>query len=482
MSSEKCLSREDLCGPRHTPCRAMGVGDVAKGSRALAPLTIAIMAATLASGNSHANEYIDAQPPPADSAETLNGPLAYAFRSRPKLVRKALTSWKESVKESAPFWRDSTLDFDLRSFSFDRRVSSTDQREAWAVGGRLTYESGLWNNFSLRTAYYNSTELSASGGDSGVIAAGQKDISIIGEANLSYEFDATPLEGAVMRLYRQTLDAPYVNKQDIRLLPNAHEAYIISRRDSELDYFAGHITKFKKYDSDEFVSMSEAAGVDGTDRGVTAFGMNLPTITEKLSIGAGSLYGWDTFNTFFAEGSYHTPLDGGLDMRLSAQFTDQRSVGDELLGDFTTNHAAARAAFGWGGAVLKIAGSITSDNAAIRSPWGSSPSYLGLMRADFDRANEKAFLVGLSLTSERLARLGLSAYTNVAWGSEAEEPTTGTPLPDRTEYDVTVDWKPPGPPLKGLWIRVRYAEIDNDGEGATNRDIRLILNYEIPFF
>jgi hypothetical protein len=440
------------------------------------------MAATLVTGNSHAIEYIDAASPTVDSAGALNGPLAYAFRSRPKLVRKGLISWKESHEESAPFWRDSAIEFDLRSFDFDRRVSSTDQREAWAVGGRLTYESGRWHNFSLLGAYYNSTELSASGGDTGVLAPGQKNISIMGEANLSYKFDATPLKGSVVRLYRQTLDAPYMNTQDIRLLPSTHEGYTIRRRDSGLDYFAGHITKFKRYDSDEFVYMSEAAGADGTDKGVTTFGGKLPISGEKLSIGAGSLYGWDTFNTLLAEGSYYTVFDGGLDMRLSAQFTDQRSVGDELVGDFTTNHAAARAAFGWGGAVLKIAGSITSDNAGIRKPWGGSPSYLALMRGDFDRANERAFLVGLSFNSERLARLGLSGYANVAWGSDAEDPATGAPLPDRTEYDVTVDWKPPGPPLKGLWIRVRYAQVDYDGDGETNRDIRLIANYSIPFF
>jgi hypothetical protein len=29
---------------------------------------------------------------------------------------------------------------------------------------------------------------------------------------------------------------------------------------------------------------------------------------------------------------------------------------------------------------------------------------------------------------------------------------------------------------------VRYAQVDYDGDGETNRDIRLIANYSIPFF
>ena len=440
-------------------------------------LTIAITAATLATGNSHAAEYIDAQSPTANSAVALNGPLAHAFRARPRLVRKALTSWQERLEERAPFWRDTILDFDLRSFDFDRRNSGSDEREAWAVGGRLAYESGRWHNSSVRAALYNSTELSASGGDTGLLAPGHRNINVIGEANLSYEFDATPLKGSVMRLYRQTLELPYLNKVDIRMLPASHEGYTISRSDSGLDYFAGHITKFKDFDSDEFVHMSEAAGADGTDKGLTALGVNVP-ISEKLTIGAGDLYGWDTFSTFFAEGSYHTVLRGRLDTRLSAQFTHQHSVRDELVGDFKTHHVAAQAAFGWRSVVLKIGGSITSDNADIRKPWGGSPSYLGLMRSDFDRANEKALLVGLSYSSERL---GLSGYVNVAWGSEAESPATAAPLPDRAEYDITLDWKPPRPPLEGLWIRARYAQLDIQGDGETVRDIRLIINYRIPF-
>lgn len=45
-------------------------------------------------------------------------------------------------------------------------------------------------------------------------------------------------------------------------------------------------------------------------------------------------YGWDTTNTFYAEASWLRPLNRGLDLKLSVQFTDQRSVGDALLGDF----------------------------------------------------------------------------------------------------------------------------------------------------
>ena len=424
-------------------------------------------------------EYISAESPTPESARLLQGPFAHAFRERPRRVRTLMSNWKQRLENEAPFWRDTKFGFDLRSFSFDRKNAGDDTREAWAIGGKLAYESGRFQGFGLRAAFYSSTELSASGGDTGLLAPGQKDINVLGEANLSYQFDSTPLKGSTIRLYRQTLDVPYINKQDIRMLPISHEGYTIGGQHDRVGYIAGHITKIKDYDSDKFVHMSEAAGAEGTKKGVSVVGVRVP-VTPKLTIGVGDLYGWDTFNTFYTEASYHTVL-GGLGTRFSAQFTHQHSVGDELVGDFNTHHAAARVALGWRGAVLKLGGSVTSNDANIQSPWGGKPSYLSLMRLDFDRANEKALLVGLSYNSERLARYGLSGYFNIAWGSDAEDPATGSGLPDRVEYNITLDWKPPSKPLEGLWVRARYAQLDIQGDGDAVRDIRIIVNYRIPF-
>jgi len=36
-------------------------------------------------------------------------------------------------------------------------------------------------------------------------------------------------------------------------------------------------------------------------------------------------------------------------------------------------------------------------------------------------------------------------------------------------------------PLKGLWVRARYARLDIEGDGETVRDIQIIVNYSIPF-
>ena len=48
------------------------------------------------------------------------------------------------------------------------------------------------------------------------------------------------------------------------------------------------------------------------------------------------------------------------------------------------------------------------------SPWGGKPSYLSLQRLDFDRAGEKAVLLGLSYNNDYFSSLGLSSFVNLA--------------------------------------------------------------------
>ena len=202
-------------------------------------------------------------------------------------------------------------------------------------------------------------------------------------------------------------------------------------------------------------------------------------LAENFTLGAINLYGWDTFNTFFAGTSYSNQIDTNTDFRLSGQYSHQRSVGDELIGEFNTWVAAAQAALGWRGGIVRLAGSRTGDGAFIRAPWDGKPSCLSLQRSDFDSAGERAVMLGLSYNTEYFSALGLSSFLNIAHGWDRRLAFEGTDLPDRTEYNLTVDYKPPDGPLRGLWIRLRWAHLDIDGDGATSRDIRLIINYQL---
>lgn len=437
------------------------------------------MALLLLPGPALAAEYIEQSGPIPSSAQDLVGALGYAFAHPEEQPWYLLDDLKEALEDTHPFISDSTLSFDLRTFSFDRKNALLPDGDAWAVGGQLRYGSGDWNGFSVEAAWYNSTELDANGAPTGLLTAENENINVLGEANLSYAFEQGMLEGSELTLYRQKLSLPYLNTEDSRMLPSTHEGYMLQRAGSGLDYVLGHITKFKERSDDEFRYLSEVAGAQGTDKGLTLAGTQV-SLSERLTVGAINQYGWDTFNTLYSETSYSNSLSEGVDLRFSGQYTNQRSVGDELLGSFNTWHAAAQAALSWRGAMIRLAGSRTGDGARIRAPWGGKPGYLSIQRSDFDTANERAIMLGLSYNTAYFSAMGLSSSVNIARGWDGRIATEGIDLPDRTEYNLTVDYKPPTGPLKGLWLRLRWAHLDIDRDGDTARDIRVIVNYQLP--
>ena len=55
----------------------------------------------------------------------------------------------------------------------------------------------------------------------------------------------------------------------------------------------------------------------------------------------------------------------------------------------------------------------------------------------------------------------------------------GTTFPDAREIAFTADYRPDRGPLKGLWLRVRWADSDRGDPAADRQDLRIILNYRL---
>jgi hypothetical protein len=137
-----------------------------------------------------------------------------------------------------------------------------------------------------------------------------------------------------------------------------------------------------------------------------------------------------------------------------------------------------------GGLTLTGAFSVTGSGNTVQSPWGSFPGYLSMIDQDFNRAREKAVLVGASYDFKNFVA-GLSGYANFAWGWDAIAPSTGKRAPDQGEYDFTVDYRPTYPvmPLlqglwRGIWFRARAAIIDQQDAKTTGYQFRIIINWD----
>jgi hypothetical protein len=110
---------------------------------------------------------------------------------------------------------------------------------------------------------------------------------------------------------------------------------------------------------------------------------------------------------------------------------------------FDTHVVGAQIATSFYNVIVRAAFSSTDSEERIRSPWGSYPGYIGLMQRDFNRADEDAWLLGLSYNFKGPGVEGLSAFANYAEGNDARDPGTGGDLPDQEELDFTVDHRFP---------------------------------------
>ncbi len=385
---------------------------------------------------------------------------------------------REEMSKLPPFFRDTDLNVRLRTFYFNRQNDNDTESEAWAAGGWIQYASGwLLDTFAIGSTYYTSLPLYTPDDRLGtlLLTPDHDAIGVFGEAWAALRYK----EYALLKGYRQKIDDGYVNPQDNRMVPNTFEAVTLSGAFDWVRYDVGYIWKIKPRDSNDFISMSQQAGAPGGDEGLILTSLAFTPIKD-LVIYAGNYYATEVFNTLFTKAEYMFPLGQDLRLQVGLQFTDQRSVGDERVGDFTTWNVGAGARLLYKGLSVGAATHFTGDEASIASPWGSWPGYLSLMVTDFDRANEKAFGIGLkydfggALLPSKLP--GLTVHLLYAQGRDREDPATGSSLPTTHEGNLDVIYNVPQ--AKGLSLRFRNAYVGR-GDASTLVDYRIIINYDL---
>jgi hypothetical protein len=391
---------------------------------------------------------------------------------------------KAEMAPLPPFLRDTNLTLQVRTYYLNRTQPNGTENEAWAGGGWISYRSGwLLDTVGIGATVYGSAPLHAPADKDGtlLLEPGQKGYAVLGEAYGALRYQ----DYALLKGYRQLVDQTYINPQDNRMTPNTFEGVTLGGKVEVVQYLAGYLWKIKPRNADSFVSMAAQAGATGSDDGVALAGIRLTPATG-LRFDLSNQYGVNTFNTLYAEVDYRVPLTEDWTVRLGAQFTDQRAVGDALVAnaaakEWRTQVGGARAQLIYRDLTLTGAFSVTGSGNTIQAPWGSYPGYLTLIDQDFDRANEKAWLIGAAYDFSKLITQGLSANFNFASGTGAINPQTRAKAPDQREYDLTVDYRPSWLTptfLRGVWIRVRGDILDQEGAARLGGQIRVILNWE----
>ncbi len=458
------------------------------------PILVTVLAGGILAAWSHraaandAPEYLTVRAPIADTLEAVpstTGDIGVTpeswtakregFPLRTVVLMERLRE-KYYPKTGIHFIDDAVFTVSPRIYHRYQDLGADSGTEATAAGGAMSFESGwIADRLRVNLVGYTSQKLYGPGDrdGSGLLRPGQESYTVFGEAfgELRLGRDTSLFAGRV------PVDQPFINGNDSRMTPNTFRAVgLRTLAVPDLKLGLGHVDRIRFRADSEFVPMSVQAGAPGTDEGVSAIGARYD-FAEDLYLGVVNQYGWNLFNTLYVETESLFDLVGDLQLRVGGQFTDQRSIGDALVGDFQTRSAGVKAALGFRGFILSTSYVTTANGGEIRNPWGGSPSYHSSMISDFDRAGEDSWKVGLSYDLGHLGLKGVAA--SAAW-VRGDTPESGAAASaDQQEFNTTLDWRPDVELLENVWFRVRYAI--NDRDQVESRDFRVILNYAYSF-
>ena len=389
-----------------------------------------------------------------------------------------LPMWRKKYwpKTNQPFIDDVEFSIHPRFYYFHRDIYRSGVQESAAFGGSLSAETG-WLNETLRfgMTVYTSQKLYGPSDRDGVklLAPGQQGYTVLGEAYVDLKHGET-----MLRAGRSRVNLPFINAWDFRMTPYTFE--LVGVRSQEIENLrigAGHFFNIKTTTSTDFESMSQVAGVDGVDRGVSVISLRYD-FTDDNFVALSNQYGWDMFNTLYVEGEHLFEISDRWTARIGAQYIDQRSVGCDLLGDFKTQSGGVKASLQYCNVEASLSYTWTSNSRGVLKPWGGTPAYNSSIIEDFDRSGEQSFRIGASYDFSVHGLDGVSLDTGWITG---DTPDSGKHAsPDQTEFDCTINYQPSEAMFDGMWFRVRYANSSMDDDSRIE-DFRVELNYSYTF-
>ena len=417
--------------------------------------------------------------PPPDSAAGLRS----AFESELAIdtAQAALTAAQRRSGQSMSEWLlESRLTMQLRGYGLAQEKLSGSQPRGMAGGGWMRFRTGRWRDHVVaRAALYLSMRVvgDTAHGGTGILAPDQSNLVSLAVLN------AEAYTGQqVFTLGRQDLNLPLVNKADTRMIPQTFQA-LMGRGHlvKYVDWVGGWLFKYKPRDSDRFIPMSQANPGVTASRGMAALGLRRAE-GHRMTGGVFDYYVPDVHNLMYAEGSWFAEPAAGTQLKFGLQLVDQRSVGAGLSpgSPFSTRYLSTRIAGSRNRFVGALALSTTTSGGEVTSPYGLFPGHTSTMTTDFTRASESAWHLELSYDFGQAGAYGFTAFTGFTRGTGGRDVIAGTSLPDRSELEITLDYKPERGSFQDIWFRARLARTWQNGTAPDAYEFRLIGYYDVP--
>ena len=337
-----------------------------------------------------------------------------------------------------------------------------DDNSDLALGGKLHVETNAWYGLSAGASFYTTHAIGDNDG-AGVpfFNSSNDSYDILGEAYMQAQFGNTTLKAG-----RQEIDTPYADTDDIGMIPNTFEAYVLTNTDLPgTTIIAALVQKMAGVDAD----VPEKFTTTGMDGGIPTVGI----IYEGLENLA--LQGWyynvqdsagDRVFTYF-DATYGTSMSS-MAFEIAAQYATQDAFDGDVDGDSSIFGVTASIGLESAGISVAVAYNSTDGTAANNGfgggPFFTSAEHLTLAETGAD-GDLLAFTAEWDASAAGLNGLTLGAgYFTLNDRNDAEA----------TELDLTANYAF----NDNFSVDVIYSDIEDDitGDGDFT-NTRVFVNY-----
>lgn len=305
----------------------------------------------------------------------------------------------------------------LRLAYIDQNNDAGIDTYATSLGGQLKYETGSWNNLKLGVAAYVSGKLPFASGSGDRLNpdffdTDGKSFVYLGEAYIDYTADDITL-----RVGRQQIETPYMETDDVRMLPNSFEAAIATYRGFDnTTLVAGYARRWAGYDSptghNDSLNEFKKFGENHDSNGLYLLGATNESL-ENLAV-QGWIYVIDQYSDIaYADAVYTINLSETASTELCGQYAyfdeDKDTQGNNTGVDGQVYGAGINVNMGM--VTLNAAYNHTSNTNGkfITNGLGGGPYYTSMEEMTIDGMSDAvAYAGGATLDLASLGAEGLS--------------------------------------------------------------------------
>ncbi len=364
----------------------------------------------------------------------------------------------------------------LRTGYITLKEKNQERTSAYGIGGHIHFNTKRWYGLKLALSAYTVINPALNQNPAHInpdfFDASNKSFALFSKAFIDGKWGNTEV-----KLGRQSLNTPFADGDDIRMMPNFFNAYTLTNTDiAHLTLQAGFIDKMAGWengvDSSKFVDISEVLGTNDTD-GI--YYASARYDSNDISLSLWYYHYTDIADILYTEAGYAYALSDNIELTFGLQYSDTQASGNALLGmkdahTFGISTQVALTSLG-----ITLLGAYNKDNGksgASDLSLGGGPYFTSMEDQTIDAIGAKGS-AWMAAVGYDLAALGAPHLNcGIAYGTfTANEANMHY---HTNETDIVVEYAL----LDRLTMTAAYANINHkDDSGVDFDQFRLIAAY-----